>query len=231
MTESDLFDAIEKGDLGRLSKIVGEKPALAAARGPDGVSAVLTARYRDNMPAVQAILAANPPLDVFDAAGLGRTGRLSELLKADPKLVSSYSADGFTPLHLAAFFNQAETARVLLENQAPLSAVSRNDLAVMPLNSAAGGRSDDVARQLVQAGANVNATQRHGYTPLHSAAQNDDVGLVDLLVEHGASRHARTDDGRTPADLAEAAGHPMLARRLRADAPRKRPIQPQPRSR
>ena len=231
MKESDLFDAITKGDLGRLTKIVGEKPALAAARAPDGVSAVLSARYRNNMPAVQAILAANPPLDVFDAAGLGRTGRLSELLKADPKLVSSYSADGFTPLHLAAFFNQAETARVLLENQAPLSAVSRNDLAVMPLNSAAAGRSDDVARLLVEAGANVNATQRHGYTPLHSAAENDDAELVDLLVEHGASRHARTDDGRTPADLAEAAGHPMLARRLRADAPRKRPVPPQPRSR
>ena len=52
MTETDLFDAIDKGDPGRLSRLVAETPALAGARDPNGVSALLHARYRDNLPAV-----------------------------------------------------------------------------------------------------------------------------------------------------------------------------------
>jgi ankyrin repeat protein len=215
MTENDLFDAIAKGDMGRLTRVLGETPALAGARAPDGVSALLYARYRDNLPAVEALLGANPPIDAFDAAALGRTGRLRELLAAQPELATAYSADGFTPLHLAAFFGQAETARVLIHAGAPLGAVSRNDLQVQPLNSAAAGRRDEVARLLIEAGADVNGAQRHGYTPLHAAAQNGDVELVDLLLDRGARVDARTNDGRTPADLADEANHAMLAKRLR----------------
>jgi uncharacterized protein len=214
MTESDLFDAIAKGDLGRLSRVVGETPALAGARAPDGVSAVLYARYRDNLPAVETLLRANPTIDVFDAAGLGRTGRLRELIAAQPDLTGAFSADGYTALHLAAFFGQAETARVLIQAGAAVNAVSRNEMHVTPLHSAAAARRDEVARMLIDAGADVNAKEQGGYTPLHAAAQNGDVELIDLLLDHGARLDARTDDGRTPADLAQEANHPMLAKRL-----------------
>jgi ankyrin repeat protein len=215
MTENDLFDAIAKGDMGRLTRIVAEKPALAGARAPDGVSALLYARYRDNLSAVEALLRANPPIDVFDAAALGRTGRLRELLAAQPGLATAFSSDGFTPLHLAAFFGQTETARVLIQAGVEINAVSRNDMHVTPLHSAAAARRDDVARMLIEAGADVNAKEQGGYAPLHAAAQNGDVELVDLLLDRGARVDARMDDGRTPADLADEAGHKMLAKRLR----------------
>jgi uncharacterized protein len=215
MSETELFDAIDKRDQGRLAQLLGEHPELAAARDADGVSSMLHARYRDNLAAVETLLAANPPIDVFDAAGLGRTGRLRDLLASDGELKNAYSADGFTPLHLAAFFGQAETSRVLIHAGAPLAAVSRNELEVQPLNSAAAARRDEVARLLIEAGADVNATQRHGYTPLHAAAENGDIELIDLLLDRGARIDARTDDGRTPADVAEKANHPMLAKRLR----------------
>jgi ankyrin repeat protein len=215
MSETELFDAIDKRDQGRLSHLLAEHPELAAARDADGVSAMLHARYRDNLAAVETLLTANPPIDVFDAASLGRTGRLRDLLAADAELKSSFSADGFTPLHLAAFFGQADTARVLIHAGAPLGAVSRNDLEVQPLNSAAAARRGEVARLLIEAGADVNATQRHGYTPLHAAAENGDIELIDLLLDRGARIDARTDDGRTAADIAEKANHPMLAKRLR----------------
>jgi ankyrin repeat protein len=219
MTESDLFDAIAKGDAGRLSRVVAEKPALASARAPDGVSALLYARYRDNLAAVDTLLRADPPIDVFDGAGLGRTGRLRELITAQPDLIAAFSADGYTPLHLAAFFGQAETARVLIQAGAAVNAVSRNEMHVTPLHSAAAARRDEVARILIGAGADVNAKEQGGYTPLHAAAQNGDVDLIDLLLDRGARLEARTDDGKTPADLADAANHPMLAKRLRVGVP------------
>ena len=217
MTEADLFDAIDKRDLGRLSRVVEKSPALAGARAANGVSALLYARYRDSLPAVETLLRANPPIDVFDAAALGRTGRLRELLAAQPDLVRAFSLDGFTPLHLAAFFGQAETARVLIHAGAPINAVSRNEMKVQPLHSAAAARRDEVARLLIDAGADVNATQEGGYTPLHAAAQNGDIELIDLLLDRGAKLDARTDKGESPADLAQAANHPMLAKRLRTD--------------
>jgi len=215
MTETELFDAIDKGDLGRLSRVVEKTPALAGARAKDGVSALLYARYRDKLPAVEALLRANPPIDVFDAAALGRTGRLKELLAAQPELTTAFSTDGFTPLHLAAFFGQAETARVLIHAGGDINAVSRNEMRVMPLHSAAASRRGEVARMLVEAGADINAAQRDGFTPLHEAAQNGDIDLIDLLLDRGARIDARLDDGKTAADLAEAANHPMLAKRLR----------------
>ena len=39
---------------------------------------------------------------------------------------------------------------------------------------------------LIAAGADVNATARHGFTPLHAAAQHGDDELVELLLSAGA---------------------------------------------
>jgi uncharacterized protein len=59
---------------------------------------------------------------------------------------------------------------------------------------------------LIDAGADVNATQRHGWTPLHTAALHGDAALVTALIAAGASTTASNDDGRTPKDLADEAG-------------------------
>ncbi|HKG57592.1 MAG TPA: ankyrin repeat domain-containing protein [Candidatus Limnocylindrales bacterium] len=216
MSVTELFDAIDKRDQGRLSRLVAEHPDVAGARDTDGVSAMLHARYRENLAAVETLLAANPPVDVFDAAALGRTGRLRGLIAADPSMIESYSADGFTPLHLAAFFGQAETTRVLIHAGSDVNAVSRNAMKVRPLNSAAAARRDEVARMLIEAGADVSSVMADGFTPLHAAAQNGDIELIDLLLDRGARLDARTGDGQTSADVAEKANHPMLAKRLRA---------------
>ena len=63
----------------------------------------------------------------------------------------------------------------------------------------------------------MNATQHGGYTPLHEAAQHGDVELAELLLSAGADPAIALPDGTTAADLAEAAGHVDLARRLRGD--------------
>ena len=67
----------------------------------------------------------------------------------------------------------------------------------------------------VAAGADVNATQHGGYTPLHEAAQHGDVEMVELFLSAGADPTIAVSDGGTPADLADAAGHGDVARRLR----------------
>lgn len=55
---------------------------------------------------------------------------------------------------------------------------------------------DNVARFLIDNGADVNFASSDGHTPLHTAARRG-WGL-ELLIEHGANLEARDDDGATP---------------------------------
>jgi hypothetical protein len=57
-------------------------------------------------------------------------------------------------------------------------------------------------RRLLDKGANVNARDVDGWTPLHWAAALGRLDIVKLLVERGADVNAKNGDGKTPLDLA-----------------------------
>jgi ankyrin repeat protein len=213
--DQDLIDAVTADDAARVAALVATDPSLASAHDRNGVSALMLARYRSERATMDALLAADPELDVFEAAALGYLDRLRERLDEDPGRATAFSPDGFTALHLAAYFGKTEVARTLLVAGAPVGAYSQNEIHVQPLHSAASGRHHEVCRLLIAAGADVNAKQRHGYTPLHSAAQSGDAELVELFLSAGADPSAARDGGETAADTAEAAGHIDVARRLR----------------
>jgi ankyrin repeat protein len=207
----DLFDAIAAGDEELVRELVERRPQAAEERDPEGVSAVRRAVYAGQDEIAKALLEANPALDVFDAAATGRTRGLAELLEADPGLARAWSTDGFTALHLAAFFGHEEAVELLLERGAEVDAVARNrDLQVAPLHSAAAGAHAKIVAILLEHGAEPNARQGGGFTPLHSAAQNGDRESVEALLESGADPSLANDEGRTPADLARTAGHDEL---------------------
>lgn len=213
MAASDeIFAAIDAGDGESVRQLVETRPQLAAARDDAGLSAVLRAAYAGKQELVDLLLDANPALDVFDAAAVGRTRGLEELLATDAELARSWSPDGFTPLHLAAFFGHEEAARLLLEHDADANVVARHEsLKVTPLHSAAAGAHSSIVRLLLEAGADANARQEGGFAPLHSAAQNGDRESAEALLDSGASAAATTDEGKSAADLATAAGHDDLA--------------------
>jgi ankyrin repeat protein len=60
----------------------------------------------------------------------------------------------------------------------------------------------EVARLLIDAGADVNLRCEHGRTALHIAAAWGHLDVVQLLLEHGADPGIRDDEGLTPAMLA-----------------------------
>ncbi len=179
------------------------------------MSALMLARYRFDRAATDALLAADPELDVFEAASLGYVDRLRERLADDPAVAAAFSPDGFTALHFAAFFGKGEAARILLEHDAGHDVYTRNPFANQPLHAAAAGRHLEVCRVLIAAGADVNARQHGGYTPLHEAAQHGDVEMTELFLSAGADPALVTESGETAAEVAAAAGHADLAERLR----------------
>jgi ankyrin repeat protein len=181
------------------------------------LSELLQALYRGDRDRAAELLAAGPELDVFEAAAVGKTERLQELLDGDPDLSAAWAEDGFTPLHLAAFFRHPDAAGLLVERGAPVDVVARNrDIAVTPLQSAVTAGEEETAAFLLGRGADPNFKHGGGFTPLHAAAQHGSERLVELLLDHGADRGLADDEGRTPSAYARAAGHEVLAARLEA---------------
>jgi len=215
----DLFAAIRSGDLATVDRLLTERPYLAGSSDSGGLSAVTVAAYQHRQPVVDRILAASPDLDRFEAAIVGDLPRLAELLdEPDAEPIDQRSADGFTALHLAAFFGRLRLAQELLDRGADPNAWATGSIRVQPLHSAVSGGHEALARLLVERGADPVQAQDGRYTPLHAAAQNGLRELCDFLIEHGADPKALTEDILTPADLAERAGHSELAAHLRAIA-------------
>jgi ankyrin repeat protein len=160
------------------------------------LSPLMRALYEGKTEEARALADARSDLDVFEAAAIGNTDRLSALLDDDPSLVNAWSDDGFTPLHFAAFFGHPAAAKLLVERGADLEARSTNEqfaLDARPLHSATAAGQREVCEVLLDAGADVNAVQHGRYTPLLEARENGDEELARLLLERGADQTARLD--------------------------------------
>ena len=190
---ANIFDSIRAGDVDAVRSAVRDDASAAAAREDSGLSAVRAALYVHKQDVADALLEAGPELDVFDASSVGDVDRLTELLDADGELVNARSEDGYTPLHFAAFFSQGKALRLLLDRGADVGAVSDNDMQVQPLHSAVAAKSMECVAALLVAGADPNAKQEGGFTPLMGAQQDEKEGeMARLLIDHGAEESAES---------------------------------------
>ena len=103
-----------------------------------------------------------------------------------------------TPLHYATFCGLHDIAKILA-TEYPKGVNSRSfDDASMPLHLASRKGHVDVARMLVEHGADVSAQDKYGWTPLHWASTKGQGDVARMLVEHGADVSAQDEYGWTP---------------------------------
>jgi uncharacterized protein len=156
------------------------------------LSDLLQALYRGENEQVEKLLAADPELDVFEAAAFGRDDRLRELLDEDPSHANAFGDDGFHPLGLACFFGHLEAARLLLDRGANVNTLSTNEhVQTAAIHASAAASGDEATRyELVQLalehGADPNLRQGGGFRAIDAARQNGDSRVEQLLLEHGA---------------------------------------------
>ncbi len=157
------------------------------------MSDLLQALYQGDRVRVDELLAADPRLDIFEAAAFGRTDRLRELLDRDPSRANEFGDDGFHPLGLACFFGHVEAARLLLDRGADVNALSANEhiqTAAIHAAAAAQGTGEATRYELVKLalehGADPNLEQGGGFRAIDAARQNRDGRVEQLLLEHGA---------------------------------------------
>jgi ankyrin repeat protein len=210
-----LFAAIEVDDANRVRELISRDPQLASARDADGVTARMRARYRSDRSVIDLMRSSGDELDVFEAAAFGDADRL-EVLLARPDAVRSISPDGFTPLHLAAFFGGTQAAELLVGRGADPDAPGRGWMTGTPLHSAASARHGAIVRLLLAAGADPDRRQSGGWTPLHAAAHNGDAVTAALLLDAGADPAARNEQGTSVLEMAEASGDGATLERVRS---------------
>jgi Ankyrin repeats (many copies) len=156
---------------------------------------------------VSALLAATPEL-ASARFGVGATRRAAaEDFLAE---IDHYVYAGDTALHVAAAANEAGLVRELVNAGAIVAAANRRG--AEPLHYAVDGRPgsprwNPVAQQetvlcLVELGADPNAFDKNGTTPLHRAVRNRCAAAVKALLDVGADLQATNRSGSTAMQLA-----------------------------
>jgi ankyrin repeat protein len=200
---SAFIDAIKAGEFERVKAMVSADPGLIDARGRTGDSAILTAVYHRQKEIVNLLVARGATLTVFEACAAGELERAERLFEADTHLLNAYSDDGWTPLHLAAFFGHSKIVELLIGRDVVVAARSRNANRNTPLHAALAGNHTFAAGLLIGAGADVNAADARGWRPLHIAAANNNLDAMKTLIAQGADVTTPNAEGQTPLSLAQ----------------------------
>ena len=223
----ELSNAVNANDVERV-KLLVKKGADVNQADPQGWTPLQNAaRHRkDGMIKALIDLGADPNLP--DASGLTPLVAAAmrdhvpsvKMLVANGADIEKAGPQGYRPLALAIAESKYEAARALIESGADVSAASGEDgltplMLIAAQTSPAEGarflpgstRPSDIAKFLVERGADVNAQSKAGITALMVAATHNSAPMIGLLMDADADPDVKNKLGLTATDVAEKNGN------------------------
>ena len=155
------------------------------------------------------------------AALAGGHFQTADLLRHNGADLHVWANDYTTPLLAATFSGNLEVVRKLIEyDHAEINVGDVYEWTPLHLASMGHNFKDDyVLRFLLEHGADINARNQDGSTPLLVASFHGALEVVSLLLERGADVEARRNDGKTALQLAVENGDDDVVELLREHGP------------
>ncbi|OZC12476.1 hypothetical protein X798_00107 [Onchocerca flexuosa] len=182
-----------------------------------GRSAIHLAVYKQNMTILNELLSNcnsgllldtdfhdNTPLDV--AIETRNYLAAETLIKKAPNLITQVDKNGEMLLHKTVRAVDLEWVLFLISTNFDVNTCTQNDLCVTALHLCAQYGNEIIMRNLILAGADVNAVTAEGLTPLHVAAYNNHERLCMILLENGAQPNIPDAFGNTSLHKAVSGG-------------------------
>ena len=200
-----LFAAIQKSDVSQVRWIISEDVAIDRKDG-DGRTALTLASSIGNPDIVQLLISAGADIDIQDNEGntalmmveLSKSTKLVKLLKQ-----AGASQKGLKEVELLQAIERNDQDRVKALLQEKLNLNIRLGQSTMLCHAAAEGHPE-IAKLLIEAGADVNQPVSEGYfNPLLYAAYGGHLEIVRILLEAGADLNVRVKDYLNPLEYAE----------------------------
>jgi len=142
---------------------------------------------------------------LFWACRPGRLPLLQSLI-AHGANVNARDLDNSTPLHEAVLNNADREAYCLIDSGASVHAKNAND-GNTPLHECI---HPAIMRALLRAGADPNAKNKYGNTPLIVALNSGNAELLRILVAAGARGNQKNNAGQTAYDIAQGRMFPPI---------------------
>jgi cytohesin len=219
---SPLYYASVGGFYDLVEQLVGKHPEHINARGGRMATPLVAALQGKHFEVAELLHRNGAEVDVRDhfegttlykACRAGALDIMEWLLNHGADVNCLCSKGRRVPLHNAANHGRLQELRMLIEHNADIHI--RNGLGESPLHVASSPwiHRDhvDIMQELLDRGADPNAQDSDGSTPLHRSSWNEKEGYVAtkgtvegtrLLLKHGASFDAEDNKGRTPLQLA-----------------------------
>ena len=232
-----LMIAAQYGDTETVRYLVGLPDVDVHAENDSCCTALHFAGIASDPEVAQLLIAAGADIGAKDDQGLtplhqacgdGKLAVVKVLVKAGADVCAT-NDKGTTCLMIAAHHERTETVRYLV-GLPEVDVHAENDPCCTALHYAALHWSGEVAQVLIAAGADIEAKDDQGVTPLHYACEDGKPSkavmltqgqvyvpppnVVQVLIDAGADIEAKDDMGGTPLFVASDRGMCMLAKIL-----------------
>jgi ankyrin repeat protein len=182
-----LEEAIQKRDLDAALECLRLDPAQVHSKTSMGVSILLLALYHELPELARAIRLQLAELSFFEAAAMGEAESIAKAIRRDPALVNAFAPDGYPVLGLAIFFRQPDLASFLIDHGADVNLRANNPSRLAPIHAACARKDLTTLELLLSKGANPNARDQGGFSPLDHAKASGNDAMEAILREAGAS--------------------------------------------